>query len=131
MANATPHKSRLGCLVIDCKTDDLPSAAAFWSGVFGYRALPDPAYPDYILLETPDGEPKMLLQAVDHDSRIHIDIETSDREAEAARLEKAGAKRIAAIKGWIVMEAPTGHRFCLVGPQRPDFDTNATTWDDA
>ncbi|MEO0671260.1 MAG: VOC family protein [Pseudomonadota bacterium] len=131
MSDGPTHRSRLGCLVIDCKTSELSDATDFWSKTFGYRALPDPAYPEYVMLETPDGEPKMLLQAVDHDSRIHIDIEADDEEAEAGRLEGLGAKRIAAIKGWIVMEAPTGHRFCIVGPQRPDFETNATAWDNA
>ncbi|MEL6297035.1 MAG: VOC family protein [Pseudomonadota bacterium] len=131
MSDGKPHKSRIGCLVIDCKTNELTAATAFWSALLGYRARPDPAHPEYVLLEAPDGEPKVLLQAVDHDSRVHLDIETDDKEAEAARLEGLGAKRIAAIKGWIVMEAPTGHRFCLVGPQRPDFETNATAWENA
>jgi len=26
------HKSRLGVVVIDCRTDDLAGAAAFWGG---------------------------------------------------------------------------------------------------
>ena len=29
------HKSRLAGFIIDCKTDDLESAAAFWSGALG------------------------------------------------------------------------------------------------
>jgi hypothetical protein len=29
---------------------------------------------------------------------------------------------------WVVMEAPSGHRFCVVNPQRADFDENAKTW---
>ena len=49
-------------------------------------------------------------------------------EAEVARLEKLGAKRIGAVKSWVVMEAPTGHRFCIVRPQRPDFPADANEW---
>ena len=60
----------------------------------------------------------MLLQKVPHPSRVHLDIETDDIEAEVARLEALGAKRIEKIKTWWVMEAPTGHRFCVVRPQR-------------
>ena len=123
------HQSRLGCIVIDCKTGDLSSAAKFWSEVFGYDAQPDPDYPDYIELKTPEGEVKMLLQSVDHDSRVHMDIETSDKDAEKERLIKLGAKEVGPCKGWIVMEAPTGHKFCIVGPQRPDFKENATIWE--
>ncbi|MFQ5973225.1 MAG: VOC family protein [Alphaproteobacteria bacterium] len=50
-------------------------------------------------------------------------------EAEAARLEALGAKRIDKIRTWLIMEAPTGQRFCLVTPQRGDFKSKANTWD--
>jgi len=29
----------------------------------------------------------------------------------------------------IVMEAPTGHRFCIVNPQSKDFSQNANRWE--
>ena len=123
------HKSRLGAVVIDCQGDDLASAADFWSQALG-RATGGGADHRYIDLEGPDSEVKVLLQAVDHPSRVHIDIETDDIEAEVARLERLGAKRIAAVKRWVVMEAPTGHRFCVVRPQRPDFAEGARQWVD-
>ncbi len=125
------HKSRLAGLVIDCGVDDLIAAARFWSEALGNRAVHDPENPKYVKLETSDGEIVMLLQQVEHDSRVHLDIETDDKEAEAARLEALGARRIAAIKRWIVMEAPTGHRFCIVDPQRPDFSEHANAWSEA
>jgi hypothetical protein len=124
------HKSRLGCLVIDCKADDLRIAAAFWAGALGYDAEIDDADPRYAVLKTPEGQPKMLLQAVSHDSRIHLDIETDDKASEVARLEALGATQVEALKGWIVMEAPTGHRFCVVKPQRTDFEAHAMNWND-
>ena len=46
-----------------------------------------------------------------------------------ARLEALGAKRVRAVKTWWVMEAPTGHRFCVVRPQSPDFPANANRWE--
>ncbi len=93
-----PHKSRLGCLVIDCKADDLGAAAAFWAGALGYDAEIDDIDPRYAVLKTPAGQPKMLLQAVSHDSRIHLDIETDDKASEVARLEALGAKQIKALR---------------------------------
>jgi hypothetical protein len=122
------HKSRLGCLVIDCKADELGPAAAFWSGALGYDIEMQTDDPRYAILKTPEGQPKMLLQAVNHDSRIHLDIETDDKASEVARLEALGARQVTALKGWIVMEAPTGHRFCVVKPQRADFDIHARNW---
>ena len=122
------HKSRLAGMVIDCKTADIRDAAAFWSGALGLACAIDAEDARYAVLSTPEGEPKMLLQAVEHDSRVHLDIETDDKEAEAARLEALGAKRIAVVKRWTVMEAPSGHRFCVVNPQRGDFADNANDW---
>ncbi len=121
------HHSRLGVIVIDCRTDDLTDALAFWTAALGYDGSVDDDG-RYAVIKTPDGHPAVLLQSVDHASRIHIDIETDDREAEADRLETLGAKRIGPVKGWIVMEAPTGHRFCLVKPQRADFPDRAKAW---
>ncbi|MDH3595860.1 MAG: VOC family protein [Rhodospirillales bacterium] len=125
------HKSRLGVVVIDCETDDFDREAEFWSRALGGAAnrSPDPENENYIELETAPDDMNLLLQKVEHPSRVHLDIETDDIEAEAARLEKLGAKRVAKIKRWWVMEAPSGHRFCLVNPQRADFEEGANEWE--
>ena len=78
--------------------------------------------------EPPDLSPEVLLQAVDHAPRVHLDIETDDQGAEATRLAALGAERIGAVRSWTVMQAPTGHRFCLVGPQGEDFPGAAADW---
>lgn len=122
------HRSRLGCIVVDCQREELHGALAFWSGMFGCSGKVDEDG-KYAVLTMPSGEPKVLIQAVAHAPRVHLDIETDDQEAEARRLEALGAKRIGPVKSWIVMEAPTGHRFCLVGPQRQDFDDKATRFE--
>lgn len=89
---------------------------------------PKDAANPYRLLEGPSDELKVLVQRVEHDSRVHLDIETDDVDAEVARLENLGCHRVAKVKTWWVMQAPTGHRFCVVRPQRPDFAHNAKTW---
>ncbi len=125
------HRSRLGGLIIDCRTEDLEAAAEFWSQALGCRMVRsiDPADANYVQLETALNEPDLEVQKVDHESRVHIDIETDDIEAEAARLEKLGAKRLEKIRTWLVMEAPTGQRFCLVKPQRAMFEAEGNIWD--
>lgn len=113
------HRSRLSTFVLDCKVPDLDRAADFWSRALGRAWRPDPdSDPKYRIIDSDADEPLLLVQQVDHDSRIHLDIEADDLEAEARRLEALGASRIAFIKRWIVMEAPTGQRFCIVNPQR-------------
>jgi hypothetical protein len=126
------HKSRLGCLIIDCRSADLPRQAAFWGEALGYAVVPLQAGDDgkYAALAGPDGELKILLQQVEHDSRVHLDIETDDIAAEVARLERLGAARVAEFPRWVVMQAPSGHRFCVVNPQRPDFASGAKSWAD-
>ena len=81
------------------------------------------------MLETPPGELSVQIQRVDHESRIHLDIETDDIPAEVARLEKLGAKIDTRMERWVVMRAPTGQRFCVVRVQRAGFPGNATAWD--
>ena len=71
----------------------------------------------------------MQIQRVDHDSRVHIDIETEDIAAEVARLEKLGAKVVDRLDRWVLMQAPTGQRFCVVRLQRPGFPKNASRWE--
>src|SRR6267378_276242 len=71
------------------------------------------------------------VKGVDHESRIHLDIEADDLEAEVNRLEALGAKRIGFLKRWWVMEAPTGQRFCVVNPQRGPLQGRANEWADS
>ena len=125
------HRSRLGGFIIDCKTDDLDGASTFWSLALGYpRAVPSPEDAGrYVPLETPPHELPVEVQKVEHPSRVHIDIESDDIEAEAARLEKLGARRLGMVRDWCVMEAPSGHRFCVVKPQRQDFEQSANVWE--
>jgi hypothetical protein len=73
----------------------------------------------------------LLVQQVTHPSRIHLDIESDDLEAEVRRLEALGAKRIEFVKRWWVMEAPTGQRFCVVNPQRGPIGPEGNEWADS
>jgi len=123
------HKSRLSNIIIDCQTGDIDAAAIFWAAAIGRTAERNAdASEPYRLLEGPPNEMKILVQAVKHESRVHLDIETNDVDAEATRLEQLGAKRIEKRKTWWIMEAPTGQRFCVVRPQRADFEANANVW---
>ncbi len=123
------HHSRLCTFVLDCRTDDLPAAAEFWGKALGKPVAPVEDEPNYFELKTADDEPILLLQKVGHESRIHLDIESDDLDAEAERLVVLGAKKIAFVKRWWLMEAPTGHRFCIVRKQRDEFGPHLNEWD--
>lgn len=124
------HKSKLGGFIIDCQTDDLAGAADFWSRALGMsvRELPAEEAALYKRLDDSQHGLDIEVQKVTHASRVHLDIESDDVEAEVRRLEKLGARRIQAVRTWWVMEAPTGQRFCVVRAASPKFAGLATAW---
>ena len=124
------HKSKLAGIIIDCDTDDLDAAAEFWAKALGApkKRAADLSKSPYVELNMPADEPYVEIQKVDHASRVHIDIESDNIAAEVARLEALGAKRIAGIRDFVVLEAPTGQRFCVVPVVSSDFADRARTW---
>jgi predicted enzyme related to lactoylglutathione lyase len=125
-----PHKSQLGGLIIDCPpSQDLDAAAAFWAKALGLKKRRVPDSPNYVFLDGEAGGLEIAVQRIDHEPRVHIDIEADDIEAEVARLEKCGAVRVRDGLRWVVMRAPTGHAFCVVRPGRPGFEDDATEWE--
>jgi hypothetical protein len=107
------HRSRLAGFIVDCKDADPARAAEFWGPALGLGVLGADG-PGYVRLDASAHTLTIEVQRVEHESRVHLDIESDDIEAEAARLEKLGARRVGPVKGWIVLEAPTGQRFCVV-----------------
>ena len=125
------HHSRLAGFIIDSRSDDLDTTARFWSAALGLRvADPDSgATGQYAQFAGAPGDLHVEVQKVDHPSRVHLDIETDDIDAEVARLEGLGATRVAFVKRWWVMQAPDGQRFCVV-PLRDDNGRPAPNrWD--
>lgn len=112
-----PHRSRLCALLIDCPENRMASAVAFWSAALGREAVEktDPGVP-YTGLVTPGGPTlDVFLQALaSQEARLHLDIETDNVEAEVRRLDRLGARRQRQVESWWVMEAPSGHLFCVV-----------------
>ena len=125
------HRSRINGILIDCNVDDIGAAAQFWAEALGRPV--DPDHPgtrgNYVMLETPQDEWSVQVQRVDHESRVHLDIETDDIDAEVERLEKLGATVDKRLERWVVMRAPSGQRVCIVRVQRPGWPKGATTWE--
>lgn len=124
------HRSRLAGFIFDCRTDDLEQAAQFWSAALGVPLKPADEEPSPLYRQLVTGADGMHIevQKVEHESRVHIDIETDNIEAEVLRLEALGAKRVGTVNSWCVMQAPSGQRFCVVRPQRADFKEHANAW---
>lgn len=127
------HKSKLAGFIIDCLTDDLTAAADFWGAALGMdvRQLPGDEGKSYVRLIDPTDRLHVEVQSVTHESRVHLDIQTDDIEAEVRRLESLGARQVNRMKRWCVMESPTGQRFCVVPNTTSDFDQTAHHWMDS
>jgi predicted enzyme related to lactoylglutathione lyase len=123
------HKSKLSGFIIDCQTEDLEAAAAFWSAALGMevQAL-GPEEENYLQLLDRQHGLHIEVQRVMHPSRVHLDIETDDVEAEVNRLVGLGARKVEKIRSWWVMEAPTGQRFCVVRKSTEGFADKANVW---
>jgi hypothetical protein len=125
------HKSKLAGFIVDCQSGDLAAAAEFWGGALGMevQSLPGTEGETYVRLIDPNKTLHVEVQKVAHPSRVHLDIETDDIAAEVARLERLGARRVQQVHTWWVMEAPTGHRFCVVSAEgSADFASRAKSW---
>ena len=124
------HRSKLAGFIIDCQTADLEAAARFWGQALGMelRRLPGAEGEKYLQLMDRQHGLHVEVQKVSHPSRVHVDIETDDIEAEVARLEVLGAKQVERVHSWCVMEAPTGQRFCVVRKCAANFDEIANRW---
>ena len=96
------HQSRLAGFIIDCETTDLAAAAKFWGAALrlDVRTLPAAEGEKYMRLVDPDQRLHIEVQTVTHPSRVHLDIESTDVEAEVVRLEALGARRVAQVHTW-------------------------------
>lgn len=123
------HRSRLAGFIIDCKDADVERAAGFWGAALG-MPLSTREGDKYVKLDASARDLQVEVQRVSHDSRVHLDIESDDVEAEVARLQQLGARRLEAIKTWVVLEAPTGQRFCVIRAKEPlEGKPDARVWE--
>jgi hypothetical protein len=83
------------------------------------RELYDPnkiGFPDILFLKVPD---EKIIK-----NRLHLDLRPDNQEAEVARLEKLGAKRIEigqsidADTTWVVMADLEGNEFCVLSARK-------------
>jgi hypothetical protein len=123
------HRSRLAGFIIDCKDADPEAAARFWGEALGMKPLGLEG-DRYVPLDGAARDLHVEVQRVEHESRLHLDIQSDDVDAEASRLEALGARRIGKVNTWWVMEAPTGQRFCVVRAKDLSGAPGVNVWPD-
>lgn len=125
---------RLQAICIDSTDPRIP--AAFWGKALGWRRTHDAD--DEIALEPPAGSPEdgvspdLLFLKVPEGKAVknclHLDLRPEDRDAEVARLEELGARRVSVGQGaevtWVVLQDPDGNEFCVLRALRPEEQTS-------
>jgi hypothetical protein len=116
-------------LLIDAEDPD--KLADFWCKALRYEVTyrSEEGEPEReVAIESPDREGWRILVVEVHDerkvkNRLHLDLRPDDQEAEVARLEKLGARRVDIGQSpevtWVVMADPEGNEFCILRPRRP------------
>jgi catechol 2,3-dioxygenase-like lactoylglutathione lyase family enzyme len=111
---------RVGSVVIDC--NDFERMFAFWREALGYVPRDEPE-PDWVVLRDPSGAGvNVSLQVVPEPrigkNRLHLDLYTSERDAEVDRLLELGAtrhpRRPEPDEDFIVLADPEGNLFCVI-----------------
>jgi hypothetical protein len=126
-----PHRSRLAILLLDLPPEVHGAGTAFWAGVTGRAAAPDPTDADWTSLGAFADGLHLEVQRTGEGTppRWHVDVETDDVPAEVARLEALGARRLADMGSFWQMTDPAGLVFCVVGVQTgAEFERYAVAW---
>jgi hypothetical protein len=72
-------------------------------------------YPEYHWGDIPGHDIDLLIQHLDDGaSRVHLDIHTTDVDAEVARPEQLAATRIRQVHERWIMQDPAGLPFCVI-----------------
>jgi Glyoxalase-like domain len=125
------HYSRIYKIIIDVPSADHDRELAFWQAASGLPLEQVARYPEYHGSELPGQDFALLVQRLgEGPARVHVDIHTDDLEAEVARLERLGARRVERVHHWWVMRDPAGLLFCVL-PDPPGTltDANARRWE--
>ena len=117
---------KLGYVVIDCK--DPATIAAFWEKVLGWKVTyvdeTGAMLENSVKLENGEKFPPILFYKNPDEkvvkNRLHFDLTPDDQDAEVARIESLGGKRIEIGQStdtattWVVMADIEGNEFCVL-----------------
>ncbi|MCU1675557.1 MAG: glyoxalase [Frankiales bacterium] len=117
---------------VSVDSTDPARIAPFWAAALGWP-ISDDSDDDEVILVAPAGTtaPELLFLRVPEDkavkNRLHLDLRPSgDQEAEVARLETLGARRVDIGQSddvsWIVMADHDGNEFCVLSVKKVAAD---------
>jgi hypothetical protein len=106
---------RLAGVLVDVPAADHDRAVAFWTAALGKAPEVAAAFPDYAQYDDVTPGLYFMVQATQDDARrVHIDVESGDRDADVERLISLGATELSRSHHWVVLRDPAGVTFCVV-----------------
>lgn len=106
---------RLSGAFVDVPKADHERAVAFWTAALGKEPEVSAAFPDYAQYDDVTPGLYFMVQATGDDTRrVHLYLDSEDRDADVARLKKLGATELSRSHHWVVMRDPAGVTFCVV-----------------
>jgi len=123
------HRILMRTVVLDFPPGLHDEARDFWQVALAAGIRRGHRHPEYHALQHPAAVGPVLVQNLnDGASRVHLDVESDDTEAEVARLIAAGAEVVEQIEDWTVLRDPGGLLFCVVPADLDEgFETFAHT----
>ena len=120
------HRILLRTVVIDVPSEANDPTRDFWTAALRSDTRRAKKHPEYHVLENSAAAGPVMVQDVGTAAaRVHLDIESSDVEAEVARLIAAGATEVERHSDWVVLRDPAGLLFCVVPGDGEDFDAQS------
>jgi Glyoxalase-like domain len=117
-------------VVIDVSPEDHDRELDFWRGAIGDPFMRRDAS-EYHGARLRRQDFEVLVQRLEEGaSRVHLDIHTSDLDAEVERLERLGATRVRQVRSLWIMQDPAGLLLCVIPtPAGTLTDDNAYRWE--
>jgi hypothetical protein len=105
-------------------TIDPAPLARWWAELLGWSITDEDE--EVVELTPPSGQWPLLVFCRVPDvksgkNRLHLDLTPDDQDAEVARAEALGARRVDIGQGaetWVVLADPEGNEFCILRPRR-------------
>jgi len=109
-------------VIVDAR--DPATLGRWWCDALGWVVVNDDPE-EFEIRPAPERLPGLLFvsvpEAKTQKNRLHLDFRPDDRDAEVARFEGLGARRVDIGQGepsWVVLADPEGNEFCVLGSRR-------------
>ena len=111
------HRSAVDQVCLDIPAPVYDAECDFWQRLTGWELRVSPTHEEFRRLIRPPDQPlQLLLQRLgdaDGPVRAHLDLATSDRDAETSRHVALGATVLDLRPGWTVLADPAGSTYCI------------------